>query len=89
VRDGWDLFQSEPMSRLCLTTFCHMWTFHITKMRGKDALHSNGEYLRLDAVHAMALRIDAVSIVNGNECGCFHEYWHERFRMFCDFLQVH
>jgi hypothetical protein len=38
-------------------------------MRGKDTLHSNGECPRLDAVHAAALRMDTVSIVNGNVCG--------------------
>jgi hypothetical protein len=58
-------------------------------MRGKDILHSNGECPRLDAVHAAASRMDAVSIVNGNGCGRFHECWHERFDVFCDLLQVH
>jgi hypothetical protein len=57
-------------------------------MRGKDMLHSNGECPRLDAVHA-AERMDAVSIVNGNVCGRFHECWHGRFIVFCDLLQVH
>jgi hypothetical protein len=52
VRDGWDLFQWEPTSRPCLSTFCHMWTFHVVTMRVKDALHSKGEYPRLDVVHA-------------------------------------
>jgi hypothetical protein len=28
--------------------------FRIVNMRGKDALHSKGEYLRLDAVHVAA-----------------------------------
>jgi hypothetical protein len=79
LRDGWDLFQWEPLSRPCLATFCHTWTFIITKMRGKDALHSNGEYLRLDVVHAAALRTDAVSIVNGNECGRFPKCRYKRF----------
>jgi hypothetical protein len=60
-------------SCLCLATFCHTWTFRITKMRGKDALHSNGEYLRLDAVHATTLCMDVVSIVHGNVCGRFRE----------------
>jgi hypothetical protein len=79
VRDGCDLFQWEPTSRLCLATFFHTWMFRITKMRGKDALHSNGEYMRLDAVHAAALCMDVVSLVNGNVCGRFRECWHERF----------
>jgi hypothetical protein len=56
-------------------------------MRGKDILHSNGECPRLDAVHAAASRMDAVSIVNGNVCGRFHECWHERFVVFCDFCR--
>jgi hypothetical protein len=34
-------------------------------------------------------RMGAVSIVNGNVCERFHECWHERFVVFCDFLQVH
>jgi hypothetical protein len=73
MRDGWNLFKWEPTLHLCLATFCHTWTFRITKMRGKDALHSNGEYPRLDTVHAAALRMDVVSIVNSNECGRFRE----------------
>jgi hypothetical protein len=36
----------------------------------------------LDAVHAAALRMDTVSIVNGNVCGAFVTCWHERF-VFC------
>jgi hypothetical protein len=43
----------------------------------------------LDAVHAAAQRMGAVSIVNGNVCGRFHECWHERVDVFCDLLQVH
>jgi hypothetical protein len=78
--------KGNPPSRLCLATFCHTWTFRITKMRGKDALHSNRGCLRLDAVHATVLCMDAVSIVNGNVCGHFRECWHERFGMFCDFF---
>jgi hypothetical protein len=58
-------------------------------VRVKDILHSNGGCPRLDAVHAAASRMDAVSIVNGNVCGRFHESWHERFDVFCDLLQVH
>jgi hypothetical protein len=45
----------------------------MSNMRGKDTLHSNGGYLRLDAVHAAAKRMDVVSIVDGNVCGRFHE----------------
>jgi hypothetical protein len=44
----------NPPSRLCLATFHHTWTFRIVNMRGKDALHSKGECLRLDIVHAAA-----------------------------------
>jgi hypothetical protein len=32
-----------------------------------------GAYPRLDAVHATAKRMCAISIVNGNVCGRFHE----------------
>jgi hypothetical protein len=66
-----------------------MWTFRITKMRGKDALHSNRECLRLDAIHGVVLCMDAVSIVNGNVCGRFRECWNEKFGMFVEFLQIH
>jgi hypothetical protein len=45
----------------------------MSNMRGKDTLHSNGGCPRLDAVHAAAKRMDAVSIVDGNVCGHFHE----------------
>jgi hypothetical protein len=48
-----------------------------------------GAYLRLDAVHAAIKHKGAVSIVNGNVCGRFHECWHGRFVVFCDLLQVH
>jgi hypothetical protein len=33
--------------------------------------------------------MDAISIVNGNVCGRFRECWHERFDVFCNFLQVY
>jgi hypothetical protein len=45
-------------------------------------------YLRLDAVHAAAWRMDVVSIVNGNVCGCFRECWHERFLCSVIFCKV-
>jgi hypothetical protein len=32
----------------------HTCAFCMSNMRGKDTLHSNGGYLRLDAVHAAA-----------------------------------
>jgi hypothetical protein len=54
----------------------------MSNMRGKDTLHSNGGCPRLDTVHAAASRMGAVSIVNGNVCGRFHECWHERFVVF-------
>jgi hypothetical protein len=41
----------------------------MSTMRGKDTLHSNEGCPRLDAVHAAALRMDTISIVNGNVCG--------------------
>jgi hypothetical protein len=54
-------------------------------MRGKDTLHSNKGCPRLDAVHAATKRMDAVSIVNGNVCGCFCDVLARMVR----FLQVH
>jgi hypothetical protein len=57
----------------------------MTNMRGKDTLHSNGGCPRLDAVHAAALRMDTVSIVNGNVCGRFCDVLARKVR----FLQVH
>jgi hypothetical protein len=80
--------KGNPPSRLCLATFCHTWRFCIKKMRGKDALHSNGECLRLDTVHAAALCMDVISIVNGNVCGLFRKCSHEMFGMLYDFLHV-
>jgi hypothetical protein len=44
--------QDEHVMGCDVTTFCHMCAFRITNMRGKDTLHSNGECLRLDTVHA-------------------------------------
>jgi hypothetical protein len=61
----------------------------MSSMRGKNTLHSNEGCPRLNAVHAVALRMDVVSIVNGNVCGRFHECCHERFVLICDLLQVH
>jgi hypothetical protein len=60
--------------------------FRMSNMRGKDTLHSSGGCLRLNAVHVAVWRMDVVSIVNCNVCGRFHECWHERFVVFCDFL---
>jgi hypothetical protein len=57
----------------------------MSNMRGKDALHSNGGCSRLDAVHAAALRMDTVSIVNGTVCGRFRDVLARKVR----FLQVH
>jgi hypothetical protein len=57
----------------------------MSKMRGKDRLHSNGGCPRLDAVHAAALRMDTVSIVNGNVCGRFRDVLAQKVRL----LQVH
>jgi hypothetical protein len=45
--------------------------FHMSNMRGKDTLHSNGGCPRLDAVHASAKLMGAISVVNGNVCGRF------------------
>jgi hypothetical protein len=75
--------KGNPLSHLCLATFWHTWTFRITKMRGKDALHSNGECLRLGAIHAAVVCMDVVSIVNGNVCGCFRECSAGTLTSFC------
>jgi hypothetical protein len=32
VREGWDLFQWEPTSRLRLVTFCYTWWYHMKVM---------------------------------------------------------
>jgi hypothetical protein len=63
---------------------CHTCAFCMSIMRGKDTLHSNGGSPRLDAVHAMALRMDTVSIVNGNVWGRFRDVLARKVR----FLQV-
>jgi hypothetical protein len=57
----------------------------MSSMRGKDTLHSNGGCPRLDAVHAAAWRMDAVSIVNGNVCVRLHDVLAWKIL----FLQVH
>jgi hypothetical protein len=59
----------------------HTCAFRMSIMRGKDTLHSNGGCPRLDAVHEAALRMDTVSIVNGNVCGRFRDVlaWKVRF----------
>jgi hypothetical protein len=56
----------------------------MSNMRGKDTLHSNGGCLRLDIVHAVAWRMDTVSIVNNNVCGRFRDVLACKVR----FLQV-
>jgi hypothetical protein len=40
----------------------HTSAFRMSIMRGKDTLHSNGGFPRLDAVHAAASRMDTISI---------------------------
>jgi hypothetical protein len=40
----------------------HTCAFRMSIMLGKDTLHSNGGYPRLDAVHAAAWHMDTVSI---------------------------
>jgi hypothetical protein len=67
---------------------CHVYhtcAFRMSNIRGKDTLHSNGGCPRLDAVHVVAWRMDTVSIVNGNVCGCFRDVLARKVR----FLQVH
>jgi hypothetical protein len=63
----------------------HTCAFRMSTMRGKDTLHSNGGCPRLDAIHAAALRMDTVSIVNGNVCGRFRDMLAQKVH----FLQVH
>jgi hypothetical protein len=63
----------------------HTCAFRMLNMRGNDTLHSNGGCPRLDAVHAAAWRMDTVSIVNGNVCGCFCDVLARKVR----FLKVH
>jgi hypothetical protein len=63
----------------------HTCAFRMSIMRGKDTLHSNGGCPRLDAVHAAALRMDTVSIVDGNVCGRFRDVVARKVR----YLQVH
>jgi hypothetical protein len=58
-------------------------------MCGKDPLHSKRSIYEVGRCPCSNKRIGAVSIVNGNVCGCFHECWHERFIVFCDLVQVH
>jgi hypothetical protein len=70
---------------LCCRHVFHTWAFRMSSMRGKDTLHSNGGCLRLDAVHAVAWRMDVVSIVNGNVCGRFRDV----LAQMVYFLQVH
>jgi hypothetical protein len=89
ARDGWNLIQGNPLSRLCLTTFCHMWTFHILYMRGKDLVHSKRSVSEVGHYPCNDKRKGVISIVNGNVCGRFHECWHERYIVLCDLLQVH
>jgi hypothetical protein len=56
----------------------------MSNMQGKDTLHSNGGCLRLDVVHAVAWRMDTISIVNGNVCEHFCDMLAREVR----FLQV-
>jgi hypothetical protein len=68
----------------CLHVY-HTRAFRMSNMRGKDTLHSNGGCLRLDVVHAAALRMDTVSILNGNVC----EHFRDVLAWKVHFLQVH
>jgi hypothetical protein len=36
VRDGWDLFEWAPTSRLRLITFCFTWWYRVEVMRGMN-----------------------------------------------------
>jgi hypothetical protein len=77
--------QDEHVMGCDVATFCHTRAFCMSNTRGKDTLHSNGGSPRLDAVHAAAWRMDTISIVNGNVCGCFRDVLAWKV---C-FLQVH
>jgi hypothetical protein len=65
--------QDEHFVGCGVATFCQTCAFHMSNMRGKDTLHSNGGCLRLEAVHVVAWRMDTISIVNGNICGRFRD----------------
>jgi hypothetical protein len=71
--------QDEHVIGCGVATFCHTCAFRMTNMRGKDTLHSHGGCLRLDAVHAAALCMDIVSIVNDNVCGRFCDVLAQKF----------
>jgi hypothetical protein len=47
---------------LCCRHVSHTCAFRMSIMRGKDTLHWNGGFPRLDAIHAAAWRMDIVSI---------------------------
>jgi hypothetical protein len=92
VRDYWDLLQWVP-SRVCVSSRFAIRDGTTGKyMRYEWGLFqwalTSRQSLKYDVVHAMTLRMDVVSIVNGNECERFRECWHERFWMCCDFLEV-
>jgi hypothetical protein len=46
--------QDEHVMGCDVATLCHTCAFRMSNMRGKDTLHSNGGYSRLDDVHAAA-----------------------------------
>jgi hypothetical protein len=89
VRDGWDLFQRElTVASVSRHIFPYMDVPHL-HMRGKDPLHSKRSVSEVGCCPCSNKRMGAVSIVNGNVCGRFHECWHGRFVVLCDLLQVH
>jgi hypothetical protein len=63
--------QDEHVMGCDVATFCHMCAFRMMNKRGKDTVHWNGGCLRLDIVHAVTWCMHAISILNGNVCGCF------------------
>jgi hypothetical protein len=89
VRDGWDLFQREPtVASVSRHVFPYVDVPHFVYARQgtsslKRSISEGGRCPCSDE------RMGAVSIVNGNVCGRFRHCWHERFVVFCDFLQVH
>jgi hypothetical protein len=75
--------------RVCVSprfAICGRSTFCICEARIRFIQRSVSEVGRCPCSDK---RMGAVSIVNGNVCGLFHECWRERFVVFWDLLQVH
>jgi hypothetical protein len=86
VRDGWDLFQRVPtVTSVSRHVFPYVDVPHCEYARQGSASFKRS-VSEVGRCPCSDKRMDAVSIVNGNACGCFHECWHERFVVFCDLL---